>query len=130
VSPPRDDIETTSPGLNAHCPVCGGAFHRVRRQRFCSPACRQAQWRSRQPGPLAALERTAAAIPPRRRDVTVYTCPDCEQRYLAQQWCQDCNRPCTRTGIGGLCPECDQPVTIDDLITQHQYQTIQDPKIR
>lgn len=132
MSPPRDDIVTTTAGTGARCPVCGTPFVRVRRQRYCSPACRQAAFRDRSGDPLTA---TAAPIatstrPLRRREVTVYTCPDCEARYLGQQWCHDCNTPCTRTGVGGLCPACAEPVAIDDLITQHQNQTTHDPKIR
>ena len=30
-----------------------------------------------------------------RKDTTIYQCDECEQRYLAEQWCYDCNRPCT-----------------------------------
>ncbi len=25
-------------------------------------------------------------------------------------------RPCTRTGIGGLCPNCDEPVAVEELL--------------
>ena len=108
MSPPRDDIVTTSPATNAHCPVCGAGFARVRRQRFCSPACRQAAFRARTPNPPAAAAHAALPSPPaRRKDITVYTCPDCEERYLGQQWCHDCHRPCTKVGIGGTCPHCE-----------------------
>ena len=55
-----------------------------------------------------------------RREITVYACTDCEQRYLAQQWCTDCQRPCRRIDLGGLCPHCDEPVAIIDLLDQHQ----------
>ncbi len=65
-----------------------------------------------------------------RRQDTVYTCTECDQRYLGQQWCPDCCRPCTRTGTGGLCPACDHPVTLDDLIAQHENQPTQNSKIR
>jgi|ERR1019366_4033029 hypothetical protein len=52
----------------------------------------------------------------RRRDVTIYACPTCETRYHGEQWCHDCNQPCTRVGLGGLCPRCAEPVAISDLI--------------
>jgi len=57
-------------------------------------------------------------VPPaiRRRDVTIYACPTCETRYHGQQWCHDCNQPCTRVGLGGLCPHCAEPVALTDLI--------------
>jgi hypothetical protein len=127
VSPPRNDIVTTSPATGTLCPVCWKPFARVRRQRYCSPACRQSAFRTRTQTPLATSLPTPAF---RRKDITVYTCPDCEARYLGEQWCHDCNTPCTRAGVGGLCPACEEPVTVDDLLTQHQNRTTQEPKIR
>jgi hypothetical protein len=46
----------------------------------------------------------------------VYQCPECEERYLGEQRCPDCNRFGRRLGAGGLCPHCDQPVAVTDLI--------------
>jgi hypothetical protein len=43
------------------------------------------------------------------------TCPSCATRYHGEQWCHDCNQPCTRIGLGGPCPHCDEPVTLTDL---------------
>lgn len=112
--PPRNDIETTTPH-RPHCPQCGTGFTRSRRRLYCSPACRQAAWRSRHQQPTTAPTHTAD--PTRhRREITVYACGQCEQRYYAQQWCHDCRRPCRRIDIGGPCPHCDEPVTITDLL--------------
>jgi hypothetical protein len=113
--PSHDDITTTS---TAHeqlrCPVCWTAFQRVRRQRYCSDNCRKTAWARRR----TATTSTPPPPPPpgRRRDVTVYSCPSCESRYHGQQWCPDCNQPCTRVGLGGRCPHCDEPVAITDLL--------------
>ena len=105
----RNDIETATA-----CPVCANTFTPVRRQRYCTPACRQAAWRARHPHP--APEPSIVAGPrTTRRDTTVYLCPRCDNRYLGQQWCHDCNTPCTRLDRGGLCPHCDQPVAVNDL---------------
>jgi hypothetical protein len=114
-TPSRNDTETTSPARLCHCPVCGTGFLRNRRQRYCSPACRQAAWRARHPEPPAPTATTTATRRP-RRDTTVYACVECEQRYLGQQWCPDCHRPCHRIDTGALCPHCDQPVTVTDLL--------------
>jgi hypothetical protein len=114
-TPSRNDTETTSPARLCHCPVCGTGFLRNRRQRYCSPACRQAAWRTRHPEPPAPTATTTTTHRP-RRDTTVYACGECEQRYLGQQWCPDCHRPCHRIDTGGLCPHCDQPVTVTDLL--------------
>ncbi len=51
-----------------------------------------------------------------RRANTVYACPECDTRYLGQQWCHDCNQPCVRIDRGGLCPHCDEPVTLNELL--------------
>jgi len=64
------------------------------------------------------VEVTEPVVPQgiRRLDATIYECPTCNTRYHGEQWCHDCNQPCTRVGLGGLCPHCDEPVAISDLI--------------
>jgi hypothetical protein len=107
--PPRGNTVST-----VACPVCASPFTPIRRQLYCTPACRQAAWRDRR---ADSTPQPVVPAPPRthRRDVTVYQCPDCDTRYLGQQWCHDCTRPCTRVDLGGLCPECEEPVTISDI---------------
>jgi ssDNA-binding Zn-finger/Zn-ribbon topoisomerase 1 len=92
------------------CPRCGQRFTPVGRQRFCSPACRQAAWRRRHPAPVPALP---ARTP---RPATVYECPGCGARLLGEQRCPDCNVFCRRLGLGGRCPHCDEPVALADLL--------------
>jgi len=111
--PSDDDITTTSTG-QLRCPVCWTAFIRVRRQRYCSSNCRKTAWARRRAA--TAITPTPAPPPGPRRDVTVYSCPSCDTRYYAQQWCHDCNQPCTRVGLGGSCPHCDEPVALADLL--------------
>jgi hypothetical protein len=117
--PSRNDNETTTT-----CPVCSNPFTPIRRQRYCTPACRQAAWRARHPDPQPAI-----VIPPRtsRRAITVYHCPTCDTRTLGQQWCHDCNRPRTRLDLGGLCPHCDEPITIQDITDQHPTNATTSP---
>jgi hypothetical protein len=107
--PPRNDARNDT---TAACPVCGAPFTRNGRRRYCTDACRQAAWRRR-----AARPPRPAAPPGRRprRQGTIYQCDDCETRYLAGQWCPDCNRPCRRLGAGGYCP-CGELLTIEELI--------------
>jgi hypothetical protein len=109
--PPRNDARNDT----SVCPACGQPFTPAGRRRWCSDACRQAAWRRRQ----TATALPADGPPPARqaRDHTIYQCGDCDQRYLGQQWCHDCNRPCQRVGPGGICPHCDEPVALSDLIT-------------
>ena len=113
----RNDNTGGTPAVTATvtCPVCHTGFTPTRRQHYCTPACRQAAWRARHPTSRPAT--TVPAATPRRAS-TVYQCPVCDTRYLGQQWCHDCHRPCARIDIGGLCPHCDESVTITDLLGQ------------
>jgi hypothetical protein len=117
--PSRNDVRNDVPAATtrtATCPTCQQPFTPIRRQRYCAPACRQAAWRARHPPPLP--EPAVVAPVTSRRAVTVYQCPHCDTRYLGQQWCHDFNAPCTRLDLGGLCPHCDEPVAISDIIGQ------------
>ena len=107
--PSRDDPETT------RCPVCRRCFTPIGRQPYCSTACRKTAFRRRHQQPAPAI--TVPADRPRRQ-ITVYECPDCGERYLGEQRCQACGTFARRVGIGGACPNCDEPVTITDLIDQ------------
>jgi hypothetical protein len=111
----RDDTATTA------CPVCDVAFEPEGRQRFCSTGCRQMAWRRRR---LAPVEPVVA------RCDTVYMCPNCEARYLGGQRCDECNTWCRRLGPGGLCPCCDEPVALTDLLTPDQLIQQPHPKRR
>src|SRR5207245_1340917 len=70
--PSRNDNETTTT-----CPVCGNPFTPIRRQRYCTPACRQQAWRRRHHTPTP---EPVIVLPPRtpRRAITVYHCPGCD----------------------------------------------------
>jgi hypothetical protein len=105
-TPLRDD------GVTIACRVCGRHFPPAGRRVFCSPACRQTAWRRRHPTPLPTVPARSA------RSSTVYQCPECERRYLGEQYCDDCRHFCRRVAVGGLCPACDEPVAITDLLPE------------
>lgn len=112
-TPSRDDNVTTGAHPIASCRACGTALPNVKgRQAYCSAACRQRAYRARQPQPPVPAAVTARP----RRDNGIYQCPACEARYLGQQRCDDCNTFCTRLGIGGLCPCCEEAITLDELL--------------
>jgi len=92
------------------CAWCGTKFTPSGRRRFHTDACRQAAYRARHRNgnPVRDPGRPAA-------DRTVYECSECQQRYLGQRRCPDCNLFCRRIGPGGTCPHCDQPVAHLDL---------------
>lgn len=92
-----------------------GVVHPAGRQVYCTPACRQKAYRGRATG--HDIQAVSTTPPRHRRQVTVYQCPNCEQAYLGEQWCPDCQRPCQRLGYGGLCRHCQEPVSIDQLLT-------------
>ena len=95
------------------CEKCGDRFVPHGRRRFCDDACRQAAWRERHP---------ASTVPtlPRKlpRSSVIYECPECQTRFLGQQRCDDCGAFCRRVGAGGLCPSCDEPVALADLLPE------------
>ena len=93
------------------CGQCGARFASVGRRRWCSDACRQAAFRTRRAAPRPAQ--------PAKAD-TVYECPSCEVRYLGEQRCQECNVFCRSLGAGGLCPHCDEPLAITDIVDASQ----------
>ncbi len=92
------------------CVRCGVTFAASGRRRYCSDACKQADWRARQAG--APPAPVAAAATP---TAVVYECPECEQRYISVRRCDDCGLFCRRIGAGGSCPHCDEPVAYADL---------------
>ena len=109
----RNDIDTTTAR-----PICATAFTPTRRQRYRTPACKQAAWRARNPDQRPS---PSIVVPPRtnRHDITVYQRPGYDNHSLGEQWCHDCNPPCIRIDLGGLRPNCDQPITIRDITDQH-----------
>lgn len=92
------------------CPTCGRPLAPGRR-RYCDDACRQAAYRRRQGA--RGVPSPAARAP---KAETVYECPSCEERYLGEQRCEDCNVFCRRVGVGGCCPHCEGPVAVSDLL--------------
>lgn len=104
-SPSRDDAGTKS------CPVCGKRFLPVGRQRHCSGRCRKTAFRRRHQDPVPV------AIPEvcPRRPHTVYEC-GCGARALGEQRCGECGTFGRAVGVGGLCPACDEPVAVTELV--------------
>ena len=49
---------------------------------------------------------------------TIYACPSCETRYLAERRCPDCHLFCRRLGLGGPCPRCDDLVLVAEILDQ------------
>lgn len=109
--------ETTSRGVTAAalCPVCQESFAPTRRQRYCGKRCRDTAYRRRHRLTPPSVSLPAAGS---RRRVTVYECEGCGTRSLGVQQCDGCKAFMRRLGFGGLCPHCDEPVAIRDLIDE------------
>lgn len=60
--------------------------------------------------------RSSSLQPDPRRAVTVYECDGCGERSLGSQRCDECRIFMRKLGLGGLCPHCDRPVTVIDLL--------------
>jgi len=108
-TPSRDDNETTT--RHRACPVCAALFTPIRRQTYCTNSCRQTAWRRRQ---ASTPPVEVPAFQPRSAH-TIYQCPECDTRYLEQQWCHDCARPCRRLDTGGEC-DCGELLTTNELL--------------
>jgi hypothetical protein len=113
LSPIRDGSRDGSGG----CPVCSGPLP-SRRARYCSRACQQHAYRLRhhpQDIDLGALRRQLQ----RQRTLvahTVYECPSCEERVVGQRRCPDCQLFGRALGLGGPCPDCEQPILLTELL--------------
>jgi hypothetical protein len=108
-----NEPSSSNDGVTARtCPVCGTAYDPSGRRAYCSLACRQAAWRRCHAPPPPPVP-----VPPKgaKRAVTVYEC-DCGARALGAQYCEDCRTFMRAVGRGGLCPHCDLPVAVDDIV--------------
>jgi Zn finger protein HypA/HybF involved in hydrogenase expression len=101
------------------CPICGRHFQPTGRRRYCTPACRQQAYRLRRGGSIRyqIAEQTASLRRDRRLvERTVYECGSCGERALGEYRCEACNLMMRKLGLGGTCPDCDQPITVAELL--------------
>jgi hypothetical protein len=114
-SSPVSDVSVT-----ADCRACGRPVPVGRARQYCTAACRQEAYRRRHQPAI-----TPAPLPARRSRLegTVYECSSCRNRYLAEQWCPDCARPCHRLGAGGTCPSCDEVTLVNELLNEELTDT-------
>jgi hypothetical protein len=101
------------------CPMCGRTFPIEGRSIYCGPTCRQRAFRLRhrrlnrptlaELGDMLRRERRLIAQ-------TVYECPSCQERFLGERRCGDCNLMCRKVGLGGECGGCAEGVTIGEIL--------------
>ena len=115
VLPVRDVSGDGSDGPGARlCPVCGSQLLSARAH-FCSGRCRMRAHRQRHLQPRSAARPSPAPSPAWPQ---TYECPECGQRLMGLRRCPDCNLFARRLGPGGLCPHCDEPVLLAELLGQ------------
>jgi hypothetical protein len=116
---PRRDPPSGDDGMPMVCPVCQGPFAPSGRRVYCSAACKASAYRRRQGA------RAPEPLPPvrLRRPLTVYECGSCGERAVGEQYCEDCGTFRSRVGLGGLCPNCDEPVAVSDLLPKEVLPT-------
>lgn len=117
--PVRDDPRYASQPPLGVCPVCNATFPSDGRGIYCTPKCRQRAYRLRhRQAHQPALTDLAAQLRREQRLVaqTVYECPSCQERFLGQRRCDECNQWCRNVGLGGNCSGCDDVLVVSDLI--------------
>jgi len=114
---PMRDVSRDDPFApqDRRCPICDVLFT-SQRARYCSGACRMKALRRRRYFEAQPPVNPAPVGQPEWQPV--YECPDCGRRMLGDHRCPDCNHFGRRLGLGGLCPHCDQPVVLTDLVAR------------
>jgi hypothetical protein len=100
------------------CLVCGAALSDSR-AKFCSPAHKQLGYRLRRQARAVPNESDLRRHLQRQRRLmahTVYECPSCSERFVGERRCPSCQLFSRAVGLGGHCPECEQPVLLSDLL--------------
>lgn len=98
------------------CALCGQPCPSAR-ARYCSEACKQRAYRLRHA--VVVDTRQVAADLRRQHQLlaqTVYECATCDQRFLGERRCPECNHFCRSLGLGGACPDCDRLILLDELL--------------
>jgi hypothetical protein len=99
------------------CLLCGRPRPSTR-ARYCTRACQQRSYRLRHQSPTPDLTTVRSALQHAKVLVahTIYECGRCGERFLGERRCGDCNVFARAVGLGGLCPECDTTLLIEDLL--------------
>jgi hypothetical protein len=112
-----DDLVTAPEPPLARCADCGHPFPRRGRARFCSQRCRQRAHRGRLAEP-AVRGLTQSALRARTRRLSVYECPQCQERYLGEQRCPSCGVFGRSLGYGLACPVCRDTIVLNELLSE------------
>jgi hypothetical protein len=113
-----DDTRNDHQSELGTCPMCGRTFPIQGRSIYCGPTCRQRAFRLRRNQVHRSTLHLTETLRRERRLTaqTIYECPSCDQRFLGERRCGDCNLMCRKVGLGGECSGCGEILTIIDVI--------------
>ncbi len=111
---PMREVSRDSSGA---CPICTAPLPSTRAH-YCSRACQQRGYRLRHQAPTTDFTSLRQQLQRRQALVahTIYECPRCSERYVADRRCSDCHVFNRALGLGGSCPDCDSPILLADLL--------------
>lgn len=101
------------------CPMCDRTLPSEARSIYCGPTCRQRAFRLRHRQAKRITLTHLADVLRRERQLvaqTIYECPACNERFLGERRCDQCNLMCRKVGLGGRCSACDDILTVTDLV--------------
>lgn len=108
------------------CPVCATPLPSTCTS-YCSAACQQRAFRLRRVD-LAAGDVSHIRDDLRRRGAlvahTIYECPTCGERLVGERRCPECHVFCRALGLGGHCPDCDQPILLAELLGAERTEVV------
>ena len=100
------------------CLVCGAGLPSTRAT-YCSVACKQLAFRRRHRRPVSSEVTIVHQQLERHRQRvahTIYECPRCQERYVGERRCSECQLYCKALGLGGQCQECDHIMLLTELL--------------
>lgn len=100
------------------CPVCGVGLPSTRAT-YCSLACKQLAFRRRHQRPVSnevAVVHRQLESQRQRVAHTIYECPKCQERYVGERRCPECQLYCKALGLGGHCEDCDHIMLLSELL--------------
>jgi hypothetical protein len=100
------------------CAACGARLTSIRAT-YCSLACKQLAFRRRHQRPVGSDVASAQRqLESQRQRVahTIYECPRCQERYVGERRCPECQLYCRALGLGGQCEECNHIILLAELL--------------
>lgn len=103
------------PARRCPAPDCGRALPSARAH-YCSGRCRMRVLRQRRLlNSLSEAVEVGTSRVRRPLDHYVYECAACDERYMGERRCPECNLFTRNLGLGAPCPDCDHPIVLSEV---------------